>query len=230
MKKKILALLFATLICCTSMITAFAAEDVYIYDGADLLTDEEYDELDEKIRKASKDSDLIINIITDDYISDYSPDESSDCVCLLISMDERDVMVKSNGSLGSEALPDSECQKIIDEITDELSDGDYAQAFDEYIDLVEEAVYDVNHFNIAFNILVSIGIGLVVALIVVLVMKSQLKSVRFQSAAANYLKDGSLQVSNANDVFLYRHVNRVAKPKNNSSSSGGSGGSASGKF
>jgi len=61
-------------------------------------------------------------------------------------------------------------------------------------------------------ILIALGIGIVIAFIVVLIMKSQLKSVHFQAAANNYIKENSLNVTLSRDIFLYSTVTRVAKP------------------
>lgn len=64
-------------------------------------------------------------------------------------------------------------------------------------------------------ILICIGIGLLIGLITVMVMKGQLKSVRPKNAAADYVVSGSFQLRSSRDIFLYRHVHRTAKPKNN---------------
>ena len=45
-------------------------------------------------------------------------------------------------------------------------------------------------------------------------MKSKLKTVRFQAAASNYMKNGSLNITESRDLFLYNTVTRTAKPKN----------------
>ena len=70
------------------------------------------------------------------------------------------------------------------------------------------------------TLLICLGIGLVIALIATGIMKGQLKSVRSQSAAADYVKSGSLQVTEAHDLFLYRNIVRHPKPKSNNSGSG----------
>jgi len=64
-------------------------------------------------------------------------------------------------------------------------------------------------------LLVCIGIGLLIGLITVLVMRSQLKSVRPQNAAMNYVIPGSFQLRHSRDIFLYRNVTRTPRPKNN---------------
>lgn len=241
MKNRLLAMFFAVILLIVSVIPAFAAEEkAYIVDAAGLLTNEEAVELQDILSKVSEESDLDIAVLTidsldgeslEDFASEYYEEigYDDDGILLLVSMEDRDVLVEGFGELGEDAISESDATTIIDEITPALSDGDYFDAFVEYSELADDCVYDATHFNFLFNILISLGIGIVISLIVVLIMKSQLKSVRFQSAAANYLKEGSMKVTNAHEQFLYRHVDRVAKPKENSSSSG-SGHSASGKF
>jgi len=64
-------------------------------------------------------------------------------------------------------------------------------------------------------ILICIGIGVVVGLIVVLIMKSQMKTVRFQSGADSYVDEDRLELTGRSDIFLYQTVTRHAKPQNN---------------
>lgn len=45
------------------------------------------------------------------------------------------------------------------------------------------------------------------------VMRGQLKSVSFKGNATDYVRNGSLSVTERNDVFLYRKVDRREKPK-----------------
>lgn len=61
-----------------------------------------------------------------------------------------------------------------------------------------------------------------IALIVTGVMRGKLKSVRFQPKADDYLKEGSMQLTENRDLFLYSHLDRRAKPKDNGSSGGSS--------
>lgn len=46
------------------------------------------------------------------------------------------------------------------------------------------------------------------------------QTVRRKAAASDYVRPGSMNVAYANDVFLYSHVNRTAKPKDTDSSGG----------
>ena len=51
------------------------------------------------------------------------------------------------------------------------------------------------------------------ALVVVGGMKMGMKSVRNQTAAGSYVKDGSLNITESRDMFLYHTVTRTEKPK-----------------
>ena len=86
--------------------------------------------------------------------------------------------------------------------------------------------YDVNTrepMKASTIILISLVVGLVVGYISVSAMKGQLKSVQPNNRASAYIVDGSMQLARQNDLFLYRNVARVAKPKDTGSSrSGGS--------
>ena len=87
-------------------------------------------------------------------------------------------------------------------------------------------------------IAVAIVAGIVVAFVIVHSMKSKLKTVKMQAAAGSYLKNGSLNITQSNDIFLYSNVTRTAKPKENNSSgssthtssSGNTYGGGGGKF
>jgi len=56
-------------------------------------------------------------------------------------------------------------------------------------------------------------VGIIVAFIVTLIMKSQLKTVRQQKAASNYVVEGSFHLTGKTDVFLHRNVTRRERPK-----------------
>ena len=64
--------------------------------------------------------------------------------------------------------------------------------------------------------------GFVLSLIIVGNMKAKLKTVRFQAAASNYIKDNSLNINERRDLFPYNTVTRTAKPKNDDSGGGSS--------
>ena len=70
--------------------------------------------------------------------------------------------------------------------------------------------------------MISFVAGLVIALIIVACMISKLKSVHMQAAAGNYVKDGSVDISEMRDLYLYSNITKRARPKNDSNNGGGS--------
>ncbi|MDR3311018.1 MAG: TPM domain-containing protein [Oscillospiraceae bacterium] len=70
-------------------------------------------------------------------------------------------------------------------------------------------------------IAVSFGLGLLAAGITVGVMWSKMKTVKLSGRAAEYIRQGSLNVTHSGERFLYRRVSRVARPQAASPSGGG---------
>ena len=73
---------------------------------------------------------------------------------------------------------------------------------------------------------VRMMIGIAVGVIVALILKGQLKTVRAQNQANVYVKQGSMQLTVCNDMFLYRNVTRTQRQSSSSSGSSGSSGSS----
>lgn len=243
MTRKIICLFLCLLICAAIAVPAFAAENTeFLYDEADLLTPEEEAALLKKLASVSTkyEAQIIVATIASmdggnidtyvDYVYDsmgFGYGENHDGVLILVCMDPREYRILSNGFAGVAIDPDN-ISKISDEIVGNLSDGDYAGAFDEFVD--ECAYYLDGHingfpFNAGKSLAISLIVGVVIGLIVAFVLKGQLKSVHSQSRAQEYVKNGSMHVNLSNDMFLYRNVTRTKKQ----SSSSGSGGTARSK-
>ena len=247
MMKRTLTLVFALLICLALPLTAFAANTPRLYDGADILTASEENELLDKLNRISEEYqvDIIIatvdtigNATADDYVeyfydtNDYGYGKDRDGVLLLLAMEEREYRILSNG-LGAKAITMRDIDSIGDTISFSLSADDYATAFHDFIDACEYQIDgEINGFPFAFakNLIISLVIGFVVAFIATSVMKKQLKSVRKQPGATAYTKEGSMQVTHANEFYLYRTVNRVKRENKSSNSSGSSRNVGGGKF
>lgn len=247
-KKRILTVLFALLLCMVVVIPTFAASDLpRLVDNADLLTDSEESTLLSKLNEISERQQADVVVVTADTLDgktpmDYADDfydyngygfgADKDGVLLLVSMEDRDWWMSTTG-YGIIAITDAGIEYISEKFLSDLSDGDYADAFTTYAELCDDFFtqarsgqpYDTGHmpkqpFNIARNLLIALIVGFVIALIATGVMKGKLKTVRFQSAASNYVKANSMNVTESRDMFLYTHVDRRAKPKDTDSSSG----------
>lgn len=161
-----------------------------------------------------------------------------DGVLLLLNLGEdRGVYISTRGS-AIYAFTDYGIECILDNIIPYLSDSDYVSAFDTFVRMCDEYTLqyesgtpvDINNTSYgedsAFpwfkNIVISIAVGFVIALIIVLAWKSKLKSVRHKTQAGDYLVDGSLDITQSRDTFLYVHVDKIKKPEPSSSSGGSS--------
>ena len=239
--KKVSTLLLAIALCLTLAANISAAEAPLLYDGADLLSYGEEQAIlrlledftakyQVEIAIATVNStegykvDWYVELYYDEYGFGIGPDR--DGVLLLISMEERDYRILSNG-FAADAITMDDIDRISNSIVEELSDGDYADAFEEFIGL---CAYEVNGeingfpFDAGTSLLVSVIIGLAVALIATGIMAAQLRSVKRRTEAGEYMAPGSMNVIHSSDLFLYRTVSRRHKPQQSSGSRSGGGG------
>ncbi len=217
-------------------------EEELVLDDAALLSEDEAAELNQKLNTISHKYNAQLIVCTletldgadidefDDYLYDtlgFGYGENKDGVLLLVSMDPREYRILSNGFAGV-AIDTDTIDIIGDAFVSDLSDGNYADAFDTFAD---QCAYYLDGyingfpFDVGGTLAVCLIIGVLAGVIVAFVLKGQLKSVRQQNQAANYVRPGSMQITVHNDFFLYRTVNRTRK-ESNSSSGSGSGGSA----
>lgn len=240
----------------------FADEYDRVIDMGDVLTDNEEAALIAKLDEISIRQDMDIVVVTvpdlEGYtIQNYADDiydkcsfgygASRDGLLLLISTADHDWFISTCG-YGITAFTDAGIQYIGKQMKANLSAGDFASAFDTYATLCDEFItqartdrpYDKSnlpHEPLSLVwILASVAIGFALAMIIVGRMKGNMKTVRSQAAANCYIKNGSINITESGDVFLYHTVTRTEKPKNNSgsrthtSSSGTTHGGGGGKF
>lgn len=223
-----------------------------LVDDAELLTNSEETSLLDRIDEVSKDYKCDIVIVTVDSLGDktsteYADDffdyngygfgDTYDGILLLVSMEERDWAISTTG-YGIEVFTDAGLDYIEDEFIPYLSKGEYAKSFNCFVDCCEKFLiqaengnpYDIDNMPIKLlelkYIPIAIIIGFIIATIVVSVMKSSLTSVRNQKAAANYMRNGSMKITNQRDSFLYKNVSKIKRDTSSSSSGGHRGGSS----
>ena len=68
------------------------------------------------------------------------------------------------------------------------------------------------------TILICLVLGILTGFLVAGILKAQLKSVRPENAAANYVIGGSLQLTQCFDMYLYSNVTKTPIPKNDNRS------------
>lgn len=259
MKK--ICIMILVLLLCVSVAAPVLAEEVMprVVDQADLLTDAEEASLLSKLNTISSKQGMDVVVVTSDTLEGKSPTAyaddfydyngySEDGILLLVSMEDSDWWISTAG-YGIIAFTDAGIEYLAEQFVPLLSDGDYAEAFEIYAGTCDEFIdqarsgdpYDTHNlpkepFAFFKNLLICLGIGFVIALIITGIMKGKLKTVHAQAGAASYVKNGSLNVTHRQDLFLYRDVKRTEKPKSSSgssthtSSSGRSHGGGGGKF
>lgn len=234
MKRTVLSLILAVILCLTATIPAFASESVRLIDDGDILSGSEEEELLEKLDALSDTygADFIVITIETldgydivDYAEyvyeelEYGQGDNNSGLMLLMAMKEREYWIYPHGDC-CDTFSKSTCDDIGGLIEDYLKDDEYPEAFDAFVEACESQY----QFPFGTNLIVCLVIGLVIALIVTGVMRSKLKTVRKQDTANQYTKPGSMRVTLSTDLFLYRNVTRTRKVQ---SSSGGSGGGSS---
>lgn len=234
-----------------------------LVDNADLLTGGEEGELLELLDEISLRQQLDVVVVTTDtlygkspmaYADDFFDDNAygfgpdRDGILLLVSMEDRDWWISTSG-FGITALTDAGIEHISDLFLSDLSDGFYADAFRVYARQCDAFItqartgdpYDVHNmprepFEPGLTFVMCLFFGFLIGLIVSLILRGQLKSVRKQSAAAVYIKRGSLRLTQADEFFLYSNVTKTRKANTSGgssvhrSSSGRSHGGGGGKF
>lgn len=221
-------------------------------DSAGVLTEDEDNELEDALEELSLRQSFDVTIATVESLEsvDYDSMEAyaddlydfcqfgygpeMDGVLLLVSVGDRKWHISTCG-YGITAFTDAGIQYLGQQMTPFMADGDYAGAFrtfvqwsDTYIDAARAGhPYDVNNLPreplSLMYLFLALGIGLVLAWVVVSVMKSQLRSVAFQENAASYVREGSMNLTNSRELFLYRDVHRTEHVEaKDSDSSGGS--------
>ena len=237
---------------------------IRLVDGADLLTYDEETGLSAMLDEISTRLGCDIVIVTTDTLNGKSAMEYADDyydyngfgesgALLLVSTEDRDWYVSTAGECIA-AITDAGLEYMSERFLSDLSNGRYYTAFSTFANSCAEFItqersgkpYDINNVpEIPKSrtlppkwILYSLIAGVIVAFIVAQSMKSKLKTVHFQ-AAADYVREGSLNITQANEFFLYTHVDRTARSdetssvggsSTHSSSSGSSHGGGGGKF
>lgn len=226
-----------------------AAGKSSVIDDAGLISASDEKKLSQKIKEIQKDKfDVVILTVksldgksaqdyADDYYdnNDYGLDDEKSGVLFLVSKGDRKYHISTKGA-GIKAFTDYGIGRIKDEIKPYLSDGDYFNACDEFLNITKDFVqaykegapYDTeNPYNeeIDYVILevIAFVISFVIALISVGIMRLRMNTAKPKGTATEYIKKGSFKLTSEKDIFMYSKVTKTPKPKeDNNDSSGGS--------
>lgn len=246
MKKKFFSVLLAVVLILSLAVSVSAVSEADIYDEADLLTGEEETQLAQKLSEISKQFnaqivimtvpsasgsvDVLVENVFDSMNMGYG--DNRDGVLLLVCMDPREYRILSNG-YAADAITLDCIDAIGKAIVSDLSDGNYADAFNTF---AEHCTYYLDGyvngypFDAGKSLIVALIVGVAAGVVTAFILKNQLRSVRQQKQANVYIKTGSMQITESRDLFLYRQVSRTEKSSTQSSGSGSSRNVGGGSF
>ena len=150
-KRRFAAILLLVCLLVSAFPSLAAAHDPRLVDDANLLTSEEQSDLEQKLDTISEELQFEVVIVTtntlggktptayaQDYYdyNNYGYGSNHDGILLLISMEDRDWEIVTTG-YGITAFTDAGQRWIMDRVLDDLSNGDYAWAFDTFADQCE---------------------------------------------------------------------------------------------
>lgn len=242
---------YLPILCCLilvlSMVTPVMAAGgtPKIIDEADLLTSSQEERLSDKAEALADEYRIDVVILTvedlhgkninayaDDYFDDrgYGIGGDHSGVIFVLSIGDRETAISTCGK-GIDALTDYGQDQLFDEIMDDISSGNYFDAFDTYLDELDHYFQSyrsgdpidkpISIFSILTKILFALAVGVIVAFLIVTVMGHGMKTARAQKSAQSYVVPGSYDLYVQRDIFLYSQTRKVKK-ETSSSSSGGS--------
>ena len=241
-------LLLAALLALSAFASADGFADAYyrVMDSAGVLSAEQLDALrqtaDEKAERLSFDFTAVLaegpdagtdleayaDSIYESCEFGYGPEY--DGVLLLIDPVNRNYHISTCG-YGIEVLNDAALDHVGQAIRPALSDSDWNAAIEIFFRETEQLLtdtraghpYQAAHEPLGVRwIFIALAGGFLIATVAVGSMKAQLRSVRAQQSAADYVRKDSMQLTRRRDLFLYRNVTRTRRPQKSEQSSSGS--------
>lgn len=229
------------------------AQERRIFDDAALLTLDEAKELGSEIGELrTKTGQDVVVVTTDDakgksameYADDFYDQNGfgtgteKNGVLLLLDMDNREIWISKSGEM-IDILTDARTETMLDNVYEEMSDGDYASAVEAFLEdteyYIEQGVPVGQYREVVNNIkslsrpqrgliglLAGFALGAAVSGISCLVIVLRYKGGRGKGEYA-YQQEGKMLLSKKNDVFLNKHVTHRTIPKNPPSQGGSSG-------
>jgi|GEM_PF-1534946 len=238
MKKITSLLLTAAIISAFVLIFATPAYGAssYIVDNASVIDDSSESDLSGRMQEVAEKHSIDMVVVTVqttegkyyvDYADDYYDQHGygKDGVLLLIVMEYEfdgysSVCYISTAGKCINYISEDDAYDIESDVAYYLHDRDFSAAIITFASGCDSAITSAKNIN-PMVFVVAVIVGLIVAAVFTGKLKKQLKSVRAQPAASTYVKNGSMQIRESREMFLYRTVSR--RPRD--TDRGGRGGS-----
>lgn len=258
--KKIVSLVLVVMVLVASTVTAFAIFNNFtIVDEAGYLTDDQLAELSKMLDDVRQKYNFDVAVYTEELMSGadaqstaddlydytlYGYGENCDGMMLYIAADESVYHFTTHGT-GEIIFNDKGLAYLENEILTYLREGDfytaikvYAQCSEELLEMAAQGEpFDEKQLSTGYICVVVAGALLLPLLWALLMTSGKMKKMKTavqNDYAANYVKDGSMNIAFSRDIFLYSTVTKTKKPKSSSgghvSSSGKHHGGRGGSF
>jgi len=172
----------------------------------------------------------------------YGAGNGRDGIVLYVATDSRKYCIFVNGDYGTKVFNKNGHAYIEKQILPYLEKSDFKGAFEEFANCSEKLLdmaakgEPFNELQLTTENLITIALAILIPLLIAFLMMrsklSKMKTAVAQNYAQNYVKQGSFNLEESRDIFLYSHITKTKIQKNNGSSNhgGGSSRSRSGSF
>ena len=208
-----------------------------VNDYSDLFTDSQEEKLNRRLQRIKDKYGFDAVVVTTDSFNgmsarDYADDfydysqYSDDGIVFILNMSERTWYVSTKGK-AIDYFTDYGIDAIFEEMSEDLYDGKYYDAFVVYADQVETYIEHGMNGNIVdvdndierkprfgiFNVVISAIAGAFSSLATALGLRSKMKNTTRQVGARNYVVRDSFNINGASDMLVNRHVSRVRRQR-----------------
>jgi len=224
--------------------TVAAAQAPCVNDMAGYLTDSQEAELTKRLESIRQKYNFDVAFVSEVEMSGYSAQSTADDIydyqgyglgtndsgiLFYICKSTREYHYSTHAK-GVEIFTDSRLEYLDNEVISFLRNDDYYGACMRYADIAEDFIKNPNGgvskkieiVNYIRNIGLAAAASLIMAFLLTAAKKRQMNTVAKQKTANSYITDGGLDITYSRDIYLYSHVSKRAKPKNNSSGGGSS--------
>ena len=245
--RKIFSILLLTVMFAAAAFPVYADTEMTnppIVDNAGYLSSEEYAFLSQKLNEIRAKYDFDIAIYTEKELSSdtaeasaddifdykgYGAGDTKDGMMLYVCSGTREYHMTTHGE-GIADFTDNGLKYLEKEMLPALRDNNYYGAFKIFAEKSDELLqmaadghpYDKPQRSIAYIlivILLCLSVPLLIAFLMTKRKLSQMNTAVSNDYAEDYMKPGSMQLSDSKDIFLYSTVVRTEKPDDDSGSS-----------
>lgn len=216
-----------------------------IYDFAELLTVQQIEEMESISNEYSEKRQVDIIILTTNstqgkgaqkYMEDFYDENGlgydkphGNTAILTIDMENREVYV-AGFYKGKEYLDNTRCDLIRKKITPDLSEGNYYEAFNSFIELSYRYMGirpGVNPENVLFKLWFQVLASMIIAGASVMVMAYR-SGGKDTTVSGTYLNEKNSKITDKRDIYVRTEITKHKKPSDNDNDNNGGGVSSGG--